>query len=511
LTAQYILSIDQGTTGSTAIVVDASDKKNLQVIGRKTIDFPQHYPHPGWVEHDLNEIWDSVRRAITSAIEIAQKTKPSFSKSAIGAIGITNQRETLCVFERKSGKPLARAIVWQCQRSAEICVDLQKKGYEGLFNRKTGLVVNPYFSGTKITWLMQNNPTVAAEVKAGRALFGTIDTFLLYKLTSGSVYATEPSNASRTLCFDIERREFDSELLQIIQLPSRDALPEVRDSAGVFGKTKGVDFLPDGIAIAGVLGDQQAALAGQTCFEVGEAKCTYGTGAFLLLNTGSERLHSTSQLLTTIAWSLDGKLTYAFEGAAFIAGAAVQFIRDQMHLLNRSEDSEALARDCVGAPEVYFVPALAGLGAPHWNFAARGAFFGLTRGTSNGQMIRATLEGINFQVCDLLDAMKRDFPGALKVLRVDGGAVANDLLMQTQANFSDIPVDRPQNIETTAFGAALFAGLGVGMYQDLNELKGVRKSAKIFQPDATFAKQRQVALQGWQRAVSAVRVFAGTP
>ena len=511
---QYLLAIDQGTTGTTAVVLDVCDPRNTTLIGHGTVDFPQHYPQLGWVEHDLEQIWGTVRSSILKAIDSARAHSHSgaFQPKDIVAIGITNQRETLCTFERKSGRPITRAIVWQCKRSADICRRLKKDGAEQLVRAKTGLVLDPYFSGTKMTWLLENNPEVAAKVRSGQAVWGTIDSYLLNRLTGGEVFATEASNASRTLIYNIASGAFDPELAEIFKVPSLSCLPEVKDSAGLFGKTKGLDFLPDGIPIAGILGDQQAALAGQTCFKVGEAKCTYGTGAFLLMNTGHQFLKSQAGLISTVAWSLNGRLTYAFEGAAFIAGAAIQFLRDQMGMLPDAASSERMAQTSRGAPDIYFVPALAGLGVPYWDPEAKGAILGLTRGASQGDLVRATLEGIAFQVNDLIKAMSKDVPSEIVSLRVDGGAAANNLLMQIQADLSGLNVDRPYNLETTATGAALFAGLGVGIFSGIEELMNVRKSERTFVPtrgdEASTLRGKQ--LKGWDRAVRATQVFAGT-
>lgn len=504
----FLLAIDQGTTGSTVLVIDAKNSQDLKIVGRATVDFKQYYPKPGWVEHDLDEIWFSVRKACQEAMTQAEAY--GFAAKNIAAIGITNQRETLCTFERQTGKALAPAIVWQCRRSTELCAEWRKAGLEKSVQEKTGLVLDPYFSGSKIAWLMRENPTVAKSVKEGKAIWGTIDTFLLFRLTSGASFATEPSNASRTLLFDIHRGQYDKDLLEVFGVPSPTNLPEVRDSAQVFGTTKGLDFLPDGIPISGILGDQQAALAGQACFNPGEAKCTYGTGAFLLVNAGANGVASKAGMLTTVAWSLDGIRTYALEGSAFIAGAAVQFLRDQLGIIPSAQVTQAMAKDVIAAPDIYFVPALAGLGAPYWNPKARGAFLGLTRGTSNSQIVRATLEGISFQVTDLVRAMEKDLGKGIDVLRVDGGASANDLLMNMQADFSEITVDRPKNLETTALGAALFAGLGVGLYKSIVDLTTARHSEKTFKPETTAeAKQlRQQKLQGWKRAIRAVEVFS---
>jgi glycerol kinase len=501
---QFILAIDQGTTGSTVLVVETTDPKSIKIVGRHTVDFKQYYPKSGWVEHDLEEIWSSVENAAKGAVEQAKKNA-GYEHSLLATIGITNQRETLCVFDRESGTPDYNAIVWQCKRSTDICKRLKDAGHEKLFKNRTGLVLDPYFSGTKITWLMENEPEVAEKLKSGKSVLGTIDTFLIHRLTGGKSHVTEASNASRTLAYNIEKGEWDPELIDILGIPNSDCLPEVKNSASDFGVTLGLRFLPNGISINGVLGDQQAALAGQTCFEVGEAKCTYGTGAFLLLNTGKEKLTSNHGLLTTVAWQLGGERTYAFEGASFIAGASVQFLRDQFNMLESAPESEAMAEDSTAAPEVYFVPALAGLGAPYWNPNARGSFMGLTRGTTKNQIARAALEGMAFQVRDLIESMKADFDAPFLVLKVDGGACANSLLMQIQANYLDFPVDRPEDLETTALGAALFAGLGAGLYSDLESLKGVRKTSRVFKPDTNSVAKH---LEGWKKAVAAVELFS---
>lgn len=511
MTGQYLLAIDQGTTGTTALVLDVCQKDSPEVLAKFTVDFTQYYPNPGWVEHDLEEIWKSVDVACQQVMSLAASKSSQFLAKDILAIGITNQRETLCTFERGTGLPLCPAIVWQCKRSAGLCQKLKKDGLENLVRNKTGLLLDPYFTGTKMTWVTENYPDVASKLKNGQAIWGTVDSYLLYRLSGCLSFATEGSNASRTLLYNIDTGSYDQDLCKILKIPSRSSLPEVRDSAGIFGRTKGLSFLPDGIPIAGILGDQQAALAGQAGFELGDAKCTFGTGAFMLLNTGDKKLFSSSGLLTTVAWSLDNKLTYAFEGASFIAGAAMQFLRDQLDLLQSAPQSEELSRGVVAAPEVYFVPALAGLGAPYWNPEAKGAFLGLSRGVTKGQLVRAALEGIAFQVYELFSSMKKDFPNDAKLLRVDGGAASNDLLMQIQANIAGISVDRPVNLETTAAGAAFFAGLGIGLYSDLNELKTARKSAKIFMPedsaDALDLRKRQ--LDGWRRAIEAVQIFSG--
>lgn len=503
----FIISIDQGTTGSTALVVDFSKPHDPKIIGRHTVEFSQHYPQTSWVEHDLDEIWASVIAALTKAISIAEQNHQTFSKNKIAGIGITNQRETLCVFERKTGRPLARGIVWQCKRSSEIVRQLKNAGHERIVRDKTGLILDPYFTGTKLKWILENNHDLAKKILDGYAGFGTIDTYLISRLTSGSSYVTEPSNASRTLYFNTSTGQWDNDLLNLFGPVKKHLLPELKQSADSFGFTKGLSFLPDGIPITGVLGDQQAALAGQACYTKGQAKCTYGTGAFLLVNLGADRLFSKAGMLTTVAWSLKGTLTHAFEGSCFVAGAAIQFLRDQWHLIQSSSETEGLAQPVHAAPQIYFVPALAGLGSPHWDSEARGAILGLTRGTSKAQLVRAALEGVAFQVADLTDAIAYDLNDKISVLRVDGGAAANNLLMQTQANLSDVTVDRPENIETTGFGAALFSALGCKIFNHFDDLKNARSTQRIFMPSMPPGQRDQFRL-GWRRAIKAVRIFA---
>jgi glycerol kinase len=508
---KYIMAIDQGTTGSTVLIVDVTSPLNPSVMSRHTIDFTQHFPKPGWVEHDLNEIWESVVTAANKALEKLKANRSDFALNQIQCLGITNQRETLCVFDRATAKPVTRAIVWQCKRSIDIVKKLRADGVESMVREKTGLVLDPYFSGSKLAWVLANNPEAAAKIKSGQAVVGTIDTYLMARLTGGKSFVTEASNASRTMLFNIGTGTWDKELTALFGV-KESYLPEVKDSAGEFGRTHGLSFLPDGIPISGALGDQQAALAGQTCFKPGEAKCTYGTGAFLLMNIGSKKMLSNSGMLTTIAWGLSGKLTYALEGSSFIAGAAIQFLRDQLGLVKTSAETEHLAKDVIGAPEVYFVPALSGLGAPYWDPMAQGAFFGLTRGTSKNQLVRAALEGIAFEVADLTRAMASDTSQPLTILKVDGGAAANNLLMQTQADLSGVGVDRPVNLETTAFGAALFAGYGAKIYTSLDQMSNARKTAVLFKPDHSTENTKRLKEMnaGWNRAVKAVRTFAGT-
>lgn len=506
----YLLSIDQGTTGTTVLVLNPEKSGKELVCAQATINFEQYYPQAGWVEHSLEEIWASVQKAAGRALALAHQVDPNFHPNKIAAIGITNQRETLCFFDRKSGQSLRKAIVWQCKRSINICDQIKHDDQEASIREKTGLLADPYFSGSKLRWVCENEPEIKNKLESGLGVCGTIDSYLIHRLTQGESFVTEGSNASRTLLFNIHTGGWDLDLLKLFSVPAKSCLAEVKDSACLLGKTKGTGFLPDGIPITSALGDQQAALAGQTCFNQGEAKCTYGTGAFLLLQLGNNPIPSQNNLLTTVSWSLNGSLSYAFEGSAFIAGAAVQYLRDNLSLLEQAADTEYLASDVLGAPEVYFVPALAGLGAPWWNPNARGAFFGLTRGTNKNQLVRAALEGMAFQVCDLLDAMARDSEHGLKVLRVDGGASANNLLMQVQANLGNIVVERPRNLETTALGAAFFAALGVGIYSSLDELTKLRTVDSIYNPviNAQEQEKRKDQLAGWKRAVKAVEVFA---
>jgi glycerol kinase len=504
----HILAIDQGTTMTTALVMALSPQKSLQILAKSSVGFPQHYPHPNWVEHNLEEIWASVETACTQALA---KAKREHGVSTLSAIGLTNQRETLCLYHRKTLRPLHPAIVWQCKRSMDLCTQLKSAGLEDLIRAKTGLLCDPYFTATKLQWVLESQPHLRTLLQTGEALMGTLDTYLLSKLTGGAVHATEPSNASRTLLLSLETGQWDPELLSLFSLPSGNWLPEVRPSAGIFGHTQGVGFLPDGIPISGILGDQQAALAGQACFSPGEAKCTYGTGAFLLSNLGTKPLISKERLLTTIAWQLpDGSLTYALEGASFIAGAAVQLLRDGLGWIHSAEESETVSQNVTAAPDLYFVPALSGLGAPWWIPAAKGALFGLTRSTSKEQLVRATLEGICFQICDLLSSMERGLHRKMEVLRVDGGASANGLLLQIQSDLLNLRVERPKNLDTTAVGAALFAALGLGLFSSLEEIRSIRTLDRGFDPhqDKASLGLRAQQLAGWKRAVEASILFS---
>ena len=486
----WILAIDQGTTGTTALLVGA----DLTVRGRVTVDFPQHFPRPGWVEHDPEEIWFSVRQAVRRLLE---QTK--IPAAEIAAIGITNQRETTLIWERANGRAVGPAIVWQDRRSAEICRELDARGLGPVFREKTGLVFDPYFAGTKLTWRMREEAGLRRRAESGRLAFGTVDSFLVWRLTGGAAHVTDVSNASRTLLMDLTTLSWDPDLARELEVPLA-LLPEIRPSSHRYGTTRGLDFLPDGIPVAGMAGDQQAALFGQACFTPGEVKCTYGTGAFLLVNTGARPTASRSGLLTTVAWQLADQTRYALEGSAFIAGAAVQWLRDGLGLIQQAAEVEALAASVPDSGGVVFVPALTGLGAPHWRSEARGLVAGITRGTSRGHLARATLEGIALQIFDLVEAMASDLGRDLVGLKVDGGAAANNLLLQLQADLLQLPVIRPRMLETTALGAAMLAGLAVGFWSGEAELAGYWQEERRFLPQMDAAPRREL-LARWREAV----------
>lgn len=488
--AQYILAIDQGTTGSTALVLDAE----LNVRGRASREFRQIFPHPGWVEHDVEDIWTSVAETVTQALESA-----GVEGSQLAAIGLTNQRETVALWDKASGQALHNAIVWQCRRTADQCQKMKEAGHEPFVRKRTGLVIDPYFSGTKMRWLLEHVPGAEQKTKAGDALFGTIDSYLLWRLTAGAVHATDATNASRTLLANLETCDWDDELLSLFGVP-RASLPEVRASSGVFGHTKNVGFLPDGVPVAGIAGDQQAALFGQACFDVGESKCTYGTGAFLLMNVGSTPVPSAHGLLTTVAWKIGNEVVYALEGSSFIAGAVVQWLRDGLGIIHHSSEVEALAASVPDSGGVTFVPALAGLGAPHWRPEARGVLSGLERGTTTAHIARAALEGIAFQIHELTNAMRADSGRDVPVFKVDGGASMNGLLMQFQADLLQVPVERPATVETTALGAAFLAGLGVGYWKNRDDLRRTWRRGARFVPQMT-PEVRDAHLSRWAKAV----------
>jgi glycerol kinase len=485
---RYLLAIDQGTTGTTALLMDS----NLSKVAEAGVDFEQHFPAPGLVEHDLGDIWASVVQTVR---EVTKHIDPR----KIEAIGITNQRETLCFWDRKTGEPIARAIVWQDRRTAAMCEDLKKRGLEPKFQDATGLLLDPYFSGTKAAWALKNWDDVKKAHKVGRLAAGTIDSFLVARL-SGGIHVTEPSNASRTLCFNIEKRKWDAELCKDLGVPT-EIWPEVRPSTGMFAVTKGFPGLPDGIPITGVLGDQQAALMGQACLKDGMAKCTYGTGAFILMNTGRKIVKSRHRLLSTVAWALtEDNYTYALEGSAFVAGAAVQWIRDGLRFIQDSAEIEALAASVPSSDGVVFVPALTGLGAPYWDPNATGLFTGITRGTTRAHMARAVLEGVGFQIADILIAMQKDVGGSMHGLNVDGGAAANNLLMQFQSDILGVELRRPKYLETTSLGAVFAAGLGAGIWTDLSEIEHTWKQDRVFKAEMT-SEQREKAMARWHLAI----------
>ncbi len=496
--AKFILAIDQGTTGTTVCLMDELGHLKARV----TQEFPQIYPQPGWVEHDPEAIWRSVTQSIQMIL-----SQSKISGIDIAAIGITNQRETVVAWNRDTLEVLHNAIVWQCRRTTEFCERLKKKKLEAQIRSLTGLVIDPYFSASKMKWLLDHAPKVKALAKTGRLAFGTIDSFLLSRLTNGKVHATDVSNASRTQLMNIKKGNWDGDLCRIFGVVEK-YLPIIRPSSGEFGVTAKVPGLPDGIPISGIAGDQQAALFGQACFRAGLAKCTYGTGSFLLLNSGTKPIPSRSGLLATVAWQLKGEksLTYALEGGAFICGAAVQFLRDQLGIIRSSGEVEVLARQVESSEGVEFVPSLAGLGAPHWDPHARGMICGLTRGSTRAHIARATLEAMALQNVEILNAMSKDLGKKLTEVRVDGGASGNDLLMQLQADYLGVTCVRPKIIETTVAGAAFLAGLGVGLWQDTKEIEKIWQHDREFSPAATKS-QREARLKKWNLAVKRVQLF----
>ncbi len=505
----YILALDQGTSSTRAIIFELTKNKH-KVLAQAGIPFKQHYPKQDWVEHDLEEIWDSCLKAIKKAITLCEEKETTFKANHIKALALTNQRETLCVFSKKNGKPLHPAIVWQCKRSINICEDLKKeKNLEEQIRKKTGLFLDPYFTGTKLKWLMTEKESIKKKIVSGEAFIGTIDTYLLYRLTNAKSFFTEPSNASRTLLYNIKEKKWDDELLKIMGDIPITALPEILDSDALFGQTQNLQELPDGIPIHGILGDQQAALFGQKCFDYGESKCTYGTGAFFLMQTKEKCLENQSGLLTTVAWQIKGELSYALEGSCFITGAAVSFLRDNFEIIDHVNKTE-LKNKVEASPHLYFVPSLCGLGAPWWRAEVKGAFLGLTRSTSKEQMIQACLEGICFQVEDLISVFRKEASLDLKKLSVDGAACANNLLMKTQAHLSNLTLVKPEILETTAYGAALMAAHGCELVS-LGHLKTLKNKATFFKPTEQNEKQRQKKLNKGQQAISALKLFHATP
>jgi glycerol kinase len=493
---KYILALDQGTTSSRAILFNQKG----EVVHMAQKEFTQHFPKPGWVEHDANEIWGSILAVMASVL-----SEVNVKPEQVAAIGITNQRETTVVWDKHTGKPVYNAIVWQSRQTADICDELKEKGYDELFRQKTGLLIDAYFSGTKVKWILDNVEGAREKAENGDLLFGTIDTWLIWKLSGGKAHVTDYSNASRTLMYNIFDLQWDDELLNILNVP-KSMLPEVRPSSEVYSTTIPEHFFGQKVPIAGAAGDQQAALFGQACFEKGMAKNTYGTGCFMLMNTGEKAVRSDHGLLTTLAWGIDGKVEYALEGSIFVAGSAIQWLRDGLRMFKEAKDSEMYATRVESTEGVYVVPAFVGLGTPYWDSDVRGAVFGLTRGTKKEHFIRATLESLAYQTKDVLTAMEKDSGISLKALRVDGGAVKNNFLMQFQSDILNVPVERPVVNETTALGAAYLAGLAVGYWNNCEEIASQWNLDRSFEP--TMSEQERTNLyEGWKKAVRATMAF----
>lgn len=495
MTRKYILSLDQGTTSSRAMLFNQQG----EIVHAAQKEFTQFFPKPGWVEQDANEIWHSIVKVIAEVQSVS-----GIQSEQIAAIGITNQRETTVVWDKATGQPVYHAIVWQSRQTADICEQLKGQGLSDLFKAKTGLLIDAYFSGTKVKWILDHVEGAREKAISGDLLFGTIDTWLIWKLTGGQVHATDYSNASRTLMYNIHELQWDEELLKLLDVPKA-MLPDVRSSSEIYGYTT-ASLLGGAIPIAGAAGDQQAALFGQACFEQGMAKNTYGTGCFMLMNTGEQAFLSKSGLLTTIAWGLNGKVYYALEGSVFVAGSAVQWLRDGLQLIASADETEAYAASVTSTEGVYVVPAFVGLGTPYWDSEARGAVFGLTRGTTKQHFIRATLEALAYQTKDVLNAMEKDTALSLKALRVDGGAVKNSFLLQFQSDILGVAVDRPVVNETTALGAAYLAGLAVGYWQHLAEIAGQWALDRTYLPQMEESS-RQRLYEGWKKAIQAAIAF----
>jgi glycerol kinase len=493
---KYILALDQGTTSSRAILFN----KKGQVYYSSQKEFNQYFPKPGWVEHNPNEIWSSILSVIASCL-----SESGVKPNQISGIGITNQRETAVVWDKETGSPIYNAIVWQSRQTEEVCEELKQKGYHDLIRRKTGLLIDPYFSGTKVKWILDHVKGARERADKGLLLFGTIDTWLIWKLTGGKAHVTDYSNASRTLMFNIHDLTWDDELLTILEIP-KPMLPEVRSSSEVYSYTVDHHFFGESVPISGVAGDQQAALFGQACYEKGMAKNTYGTGCFMLMNTGEKAVSSDHGLLTTIAWGLNGKITYALEGSVFVAGSAIQWLRDGLRMIKDAKQSENYAAKVISSDGVYVVPAFVGLGTPYWESDVRGAVFGLTRGTTKEHFIRATLEALAYQTKDVVGAMELDAGIKLKTLRVDGGAVKNNFLMQFQSDILNVSVGRPAVNETTALGAAYLAGLAVGFWKDQDEISQQWKIESSFEPQMEEDERENLCI-GWKKAVQAAIAF----
>jgi glycerol kinase len=493
---KYILSLDQGTTSSRAILFN----KNGEIVHTSQKEFTQHFPKPGWVEHNANEIWGSILSVIATVLS-ESNVKPD----QVEGIGITNQRETTVVWDKDTGTPIYHAIVWQSRQTSDICEELSSNGHNDTFRDKTGLLIDAYFSGTKVKWILDHVDGAREKAENGQLLFGTIDTWLIWKMSGGKAHVTDYSNASRTLMYNIHNLEWDKELLEILRVPVS-MLPEVRPSSEVYAKTVPHHFFGQEIPIAGAAGDQQAALFGQACFEKGMGKNTYGTGCFMLMNTGDKAVKSDNGLLTTLAWGIDGKVEYALEGSIFVAGSAIQWLRDGLRMLKDAQDSQRYAEKVKSADGVYVVPAFVGLGTPYWDSDVRGAVFGLTRGTSKEHFVRATLESLAYQTKDVLTAMEADSGIALKKLRVDGGVVKNEFLMQFQSDLLNVPVERPVINETTALGAAYLAGLAVGYWKDREEISKQWNKDNEFAPKMS-EDDREKLYSGWKKAVKAAMAF----
>ncbi len=493
---QYILAIDQGTTSTRAILFD----HETHIVGSSQKEFTQYFPQPGWVEHDANEIWLSVLFVMMDAVRAA-----GIRPEQVAAIGITNQRETTVVWDKNTGIPVCNAIVWQSRQTAEICGELRAAGHEQRIREKTGLLIDPYFSGTKIRWILDHVEGARERAERGELLFGTIDTWLVWKLSGGAAHVTDYSNASRTMLYNIYDLCWDPELLELLQVPAS-MLPEVKPSSCVYGTTAPYHFFGHEVPIAGIAGDQQAALFGQACFEPGMAKNTYGTGCFMLMNTGEQPIRSRFGLVTTIAWGYDGRVEYALEGSIFVAGSAIQWLRDGLELIRTAPESEEVAAQVEDSQGVYVVPAFVGLGAPYWDDQARGAVFGLTRGAGRAHLVRATLDSLAYQTKDIILAMAADSGIDLKKLKVDGGAVKNNLLMQFQSDLLGVPVERPVVNETTALGAACLAGLAVGFWEDRRQVSENYRIDRVFSPQMEKAR-RDSLYRGWKRAVKATQAF----
>lgn len=494
---KYIMAIDQGTTSSRAIIFNKKGEK----IASSQKEFPQIFPQAGWVEHNANQIWNSVQSVIAGAF-IESSIKPG----QIEAIGITNQRETTVVWDKKTGLPIYNAIVWQSRQTAPIADQLKQEGHTNMIHEKTGLVIDAYFSATKVRWILDHVPGAQERAEKGELLFGTIDTWLVWKLTDGLVHVTDYSNAARTMLYNIKELKWDDEILELLNIPKA-MLPEVKSNSEVYGKTTPFHFYGGEVPISGMAGDQQAALFGQLAFEPGMVKNTYGTGSFIIMNTGEEMQLSQNNLLTTIGYGINGKVHYALEGSIFIAGSAIQWLRDGLRMIETSSESEGLAQSSTSDDEVYVVPAFTGLGAPYWDSNARGSVFGLTRGTSKEDFVKATLQSIAYQVRDVIDTMQVDSGIDIQQLRVDGGAAMNNLLMQFQADILGIDIARAKNLETTALGAAFLAGLSVGYWESMDELKELNATGQLFQ--ATMNESRKEKLyKGWRKAVKATQVFS---